>query len=130
MGTIDVLMQWVHLFGAATAVGGSIFAAWAAADAAALPGMAARIRPLAFLGVGALLLSGLWNLAMNLPGKPVQYHMALGLKLLLALHVFAMLILAGAGGAERDARRPALLKSAAVSGVAVLLLSAYLRRGF
>jgi chromate transport protein ChrA len=85
-------------------------------------------KPLAFASVGALLLSGLWNLMTHFAAKPVLYHVALGVKLLLALHVFAMVILAGAPGQE--AKRPGRLASAAVSGVAILLLSAYLRRRF
>jgi len=121
---IDVLMQWLHLLGAATAVGGAIFGRWAA------PPTAEKIRPLAFGGVAALLLSGLWNLATHFAGKPPQYHIVLSVKLLLALHVFAMLILAGAPGPARDARRPRMLASAAVSGIVILLLSAYLRRSF
>jgi len=114
MSVIEVLMQWLHLLGAATLVGGAIYGA-------------AR-KPLAFAGVGALLVSGLWSLMTNLAGRPAHYHMVLGIKMLLALHVFAMVILAGAPG--REARRPRLLASAAVSGVVILLLSAYLRRGF
>jgi hypothetical protein len=39
-----------------------------------------------------------------------------------------MVILAGAPG--REAKRARLLGSAAVSGIVILLLSAYLRRGF
>jgi hypothetical protein len=107
-------MQWLHLLGAVTLVGGAIYGA-------------AR-KPLAFAGVAVMLLSGLWNLMTHFSGKPPQYHMVLGVKLLLALHVFAMVILAGAPG--REAKRARLLGSAAVSGIVILLLSAYLRRGF
>lgn len=114
MGVIDVGMQWLHLLGATTLVGGAI--------------CGAVRKPLAWGGVGAMVLSGLWNLIRHFSDKPVQYHMVLGVKLLLALHVFAMVILAGMPG--REARRPRLLSTAAASGIVILLLSAYLRRGF
>lgn len=143
MMAIDVLMLWLHLLGAVVLVGGAVYARLgvapalaelgAEARAKALGTLVARIRPVAFGAVGAVLLSGLWNLATHFSGKPPAYHMALGLKLLLALHVMAMVfLLAVPPGANpaRDAQRPRLLAGMAVSGVLILLLSAYLRRGF
>ncbi len=143
MMAIDVVMQWLHLLGAAVLVGGAVYARLGVlpalaevgpeARAQALGTLAARIRPVAFTAVGALLLSGLWNLVTNFSGKPPAYHLALGLKLLLALHVMAtVFLLAVPPGANpaRDARRPRLLAGLAVSGVLILLLSAFLRRGF
>ena len=142
MNMVDVVMQWLHLLGAATGIGTAIYGRWVAAPALevlapearakVVSALAARLRPLGFGAIGALLLSGLWNLATHFSGKPPQYHMVFGMKLLLALHVFAMLVIAGlpAGDPARDARRPRQMASAAVSGILILLLSAYLRRGF
>jgi len=140
---IDVLMQWLHLLGAAVLVGGAVYARLgvtpalgelgAEARTKVLRTLVARIRPVAFAAVGALLLSGLWNLVTNFSGKPPAYHMAFGVKLLLALHVMAVVfLLAMPPGTNpaRDARRPRLLAGMAVSGVLILLLSAWLRRGF
>ena len=136
-------MQWMHVLAAAVLVGGAVYARLgvtpalaeleAEARAKVLGTLVARIRPIALAAVGAVLLSGLWNLVTNFSGKPAAYHMALGVKLLLALHVMAMaFLLAVPPGANpaRDARRPRLLAGMAVSGVLILLLSAYLRRGF
>jgi len=140
---IDVLMQWLHLLGAALLVGGALYARLGVAPALAELGtearakalgtLVARIRPVAFAAVGAVLLSGLWSLATKFSGKPPAYHMAFGVKFLLALHVMAMaFLLAVPPGANpaRDARRPRWLAGMALSGVLILLLSAFLRRGF
>ena len=143
MMAIDVLMQWLHLLAASVLVGGAIYARLGVAPALAELGteprakalgtLVARIRPVAFAAVGAVLLSGLWSLATKFSGKPPAYHMAFGVKFLLALHVMAMaFLLAVPPGANpaRDARRPRWLAGMALSGVLILLLSAYLRRGF
>ena len=128
---------------AATGVGALIYGRWVAgpalaelpaeARAKALAGMVGRMRPILFTVMGALLASGLWNLIVHFAEKPPRYHMIFGIKLLLALHVFTMWILLsippGANPA-RDAKRPRLLATTAVSATLVLLLSAWLRRGF
>lgn len=143
MIAIDVLMQWLHLLGAAVLVGGAIYGRVGVAPvlmelgpearAKAMGTLVARMRPVAFAAVGAVLLSGLWNLVTNFSGKTPAYHMLLGVKLLLALHVMATaFLLAVPPGANpaRDARRPRLLAGMALSGILILLISACLRRGF
>ena len=143
MTWLDVLSQWLHLAFAAVAVGGVIYARMVAlpalgqaAEAArrtALEGLVARMRPLWFSAIGVLLVSGLYNLARSAPGKPPVYHMLVGVKILLALHVFASLFLAGlpgTGEAGSESRRGRRLVGAAISGLVILLLSAYLRRSF
>jgi uncharacterized membrane protein len=143
MDVLSVLMRWLHLLGAAVAVGGFIYAAKVVApameglstDAKAklAAGFAARLRPLAFTVIGLMLVTGIYNIMMHVAGKPVAYHIVLTLKLVLALHVLSMLFLLsvppGANPA-RDARRPRLMAGAAGSGAMVLLLSAVLTLGF
>ena len=53
---------------------------------------AALYRPFVYSAIGGLVISGTYNLLTN-PGHRPIYHMLLGIKLLLALHVFAVAIL-------------------------------------
>ena len=139
---MDVMMQWLHLLGAAIAVGGACYGAAIvrpaaealSADARAklIAGVVERARPLAFGVIGVMLLSGFYNLMTKMAGKPPAYHAVLTVKLLLALHIFTVLfLLATPVGVNpaRDAKRPRLLRGAAISGVVLLLLSAVLTRG-
>jgi hypothetical protein len=68
----------------------------------------------------------MYNLFAN-PGHSARYHMLLGVKLLLALHIFAVAMLATQ---PKNPRRARLLTGAAISGLAIILISAYLRRIF
>ena len=143
MNWLDILMQWLHLAAAVTGVGGVIYARVVVVPSLAdlpaesrtrlLAQLVARFRPLSFTVIGVLLVTGLFNLLTHISEKPPQYHMVLGVKLLLALHVFTVsFLLAIPPGVNpgRDARRPQLLMGAAISGIVILLLSAYLRRTF
>ena len=143
MDVVGVLIKWLHLLGAAAAVGGAIYATMvlgpgmaglgAEAKGKLAAGLAERLRPLAFWVIGVMLLTGLYNVVTNISGKPAGYHIALTLKLLFAMHVFAVLFLLstppGANPA-RDARRGRLMAGAAISGALTLLFSAVLTRGF
>ena len=143
MDVLSVLMRWLHLLGAAVAVGGAIYAARVVGPAMEglstdakgklAAGLAERLRPLAFAVIAVMLVTGVYNIMMHVAGKPVGYHIVLTIKLLLALHVLTMLFLLsvppGANPA-RDARRPRLMAGAAISGLVVLLLSAVLTQGF
>ncbi len=131
-----VLLRWLHIASVATLVGGTLYG-WltlratrdtVSADVVTRLGdaVAARYRPWAWLAIAGLLISGLYNI-VSVPGHSTRYHVWLGVKLLLALHVFASAILAMRRG---HPRRPRLLASAAFSGLAIILISAYLRRIF
>src|SRR5712692_8453559 len=102
MEWLEILSQWLHLMSAVTLIGVS-------------------------------LLTGLYNFLAHLPGHSHTYHAVLGIKILLALHVFTVaILLAVPPGVNpgRDARRPRLMLGAALSGMIILLLSAFLRRTF
>jgi len=63
-------------------------------------------------------------------GVDTTYHMAFGLKFLLALHVFAILFILStppSGDPQRDAKRPRLVVGALISGLIILAVAAYLR---
>ena len=129
-------MRWLHVSSMATLVGGLIYARLAmtpACEALAPEGRdavgeraAAAFRPLAFTAMAGLLVSGLYNVIVT-PGHSARYHALLGVKLLLAAHVFASVILIVQPKRER---RPRLMASAIVSGLIVILIAAYLRRIF
>jgi putative copper export protein len=133
---IYVLMRWLHISSAAVLVGGVIFGCWVmtrAADALApdarealLDRAAALYQPLAFAAMAALLVSGMYNI-LTIPGHSPLYHILLGIKLLLAMHVFSVAILIGR---PHHPRRGRLMAGAAISGLVIIGIAAYLRHIF
>jgi uncharacterized membrane protein len=133
---LGLLMQWLHIASMATLVGGLIYARLAmtpASEALAPEGRdalgeraAAAFRPLAFAAIAGLLVSGIYNV-MASPGHSLRYHAWLGVKLLLAAHVFAAAILIVQ---PKRHHRPRLMTSACVSGLIVIFIAAYLKRIF
>jgi hypothetical protein len=73
-----------------------------------------------------LVVSGIYNLLTN-TGHSITYHMLLGVKLMLALHVFAVGILITQAENPRRAR---MMTGVVISGLLILAISAYLRRIF
>jgi hypothetical protein len=57
----------------------------------------------------------------------VRYHIVLGIKLVLVAHVFAVALLIVQ---PKNPRRVRLMTGAFLSGLAIILISAYLRRIF
>ncbi len=133
---LGIFMRWLHIASVATLVGGMLFGwlvlvpatAVLATDARkALAAKAATLyQPLVFGAIGALLVSGGYNLATT-PGHHTRYYVLLAIKLLLAAHVFAVGILLVTKNPEHRGR---LFGGAAISGLAIILISAYLRHTF
>lgn len=131
-----VLMRWIHFTSMATLVGGMLFARLAltpsmgslAADAREKLGdrAASRYRPMVVASIAGLIVSGTYNLLTN-PGHTVKYHMLLGVKLMLALHVFAVALVITRPNNPKRAR---LLTGALVSGLIIVAIAAYMRRIF
>jgi cytochrome bd-type quinol oxidase subunit 2 len=131
-----VLMRWLHFASMATLVGGIIYgrlvmtssiAALSPDTRDAFDGRAARgYRPLVLGSVIGLIVSGTYNLLTN-PGHTPKYHMLLGIKLMLALHVFAVAFLVTQ---PKNPRRARMLTGTMISGLIILAISAYLRRIF
>jgi len=131
---LNVFMRWLHLSSVATLIGGMIFGrlvmtpatgALAPETCASLDERAAAaFRPLVAVGVAGLLISGIYNV-LSSPGHTVKYHMFLGIKLLLVMHVFAVAWLVVQPNHPRRAR---LMTGAFLSGLCIILISAYLRR--
>lgn len=131
-----VLMRWLHLTSMATLVGGMLFGRFVmissedilAPDARdTLGARAARAyRPLVLAAVMGLIVSGTYNLLTN-PGHTPTYHILLGVKLLLVMHVFAVAFLVTQ---PKNPHRARLMAGTVVSGLIIIAISAYLRRIF
>ena len=133
---LSVVMRWLHLASVATLIGGLLYARLVMVGAASLMGTevrenladkaAERFRPLALAAVAALIVSGVYNIVSS-PGHSPRYHILLGIKLLLALHVFAVGWLVVQ---PRNSRRARQMAGAVISGFIIIAISAYLRRIF
>jgi uncharacterized membrane protein len=133
---IYVIMRWMHISSVATLIGGMIFGRFVMTEAAGglspeardsfLDRAATLYRPLVFAAMAGLLISGSYQI-LTVPGHRPLYHMLLGIKLLLVMHVFAVAILIGRPHNKRRAR---MMAGAAFSGLAIIAISAYLRHIF
>ena len=133
---LGIVMRWLHIASVATLIGGMLYGWLVMVPAAGvLPAdarkaladrTAALYRPLVFGAIAALLVSGGYNLLTN-PGHNTLYYLMLTIKLLLVAHVFAVGIVLVTKNPEHRGR---LFAGAAISGLIVILISAYLRRTF
>ena len=129
-------MRWLHISSVALLVGGMLYGGGFMFRAAAgLPeqcradlarGAAKRFGIPAAIAIMALILSGTFQI-LSFPGRGPSYHMLLGVKLLLALHVFAVAVLVGTNRAKRPGRA---MMGAAITGLVIIGISAWLRRIF
>jgi hypothetical protein len=131
-----LFMRWLHIGAVTFLVGGMFYGGAVMFGAAAgLPPegrqelarrAARRFGVPAAIAVLALIVSGVFHILV-FPRHIMQYHMLLGIKLLLALHVFAVAVLVGAGRARRPGRA---MIGAAITGFVIIAISAYMRRIF
>jgi len=133
---LGLFMRWLHIASVATLIGGMLYG-WlvlvpatgvlvAEARKALVDKAAALYRPLVFGAIPALLVSGGYTLATN-PGHNARYYILLIVKLMLVAHVFAVGIVLVTKNPEHRGR---LFGGAAISGLAIILISAYMRRNF
>jgi len=133
MDYLSVSMLALHVICAVTLLGGAL--AW---RVAAIPGIqlleagtkakvdnaiAAAWRPVVIASVLGLLVTGVYNL-MHRTVQTKQFHMLFGIKMLLALHVFAVSYLATR---PNNARRSRQLTGIVISGAAIVIISAAFR---
>lgn len=133
MDYLSVFMLALHVLCAVTLVGGAL--AW---RFGAIPGIqtlesgtrakvdnaiAAAWRPVVISAIVGLLVTGGYNLMQRAVQTP-KFHMLFGIKMLLALHVFAVSFLATR---PDNARRSRQLTGIAISGVAIVIISAAFR---
>jgi uncharacterized membrane protein len=131
---LNVTMRWLHIISVVVLIGGVLYGRLVMVPAMrALPAaeqdtlgeaMAARFRSLLYLAILLLIGTGTYNLFLNLGRGPV-YQALLGIKMLLALHVFAVGILIVRPGNPKRARQ---MTGIAISGVIIIAISAVLRQ--
>lgn len=138
-----LIMRWLHIVGAAAMLGGGIFVRLVLQpSAAALPEAAhdqlraeVRGRWAKIFGIltAILLLSGFYNYLVANKGAHTgqgQYHMLMGIKILLAFAVFALgALLAGKTGLAQKLQANARLWTAVtvLLGLIVVALGSYLK---
>jgi len=133
---LGIFMRWLHIASVATLIGGMLYGWLVLVPAAAALAPEARktltsktaalFQPLVFGAIAALLVSGGYNLATT-PGHHTRYYILLCIKLMLVAHVFAVGIVLVTRNPEHRGR---LFGGAALSGLAIILISAYLRHTF
>jgi hypothetical protein len=133
MPALQIFMRFLHIISAVTLLGGVL--AWRFGVIPALASLgaearnkvdsavAAAWRPFVFSAIAGLLVSGIYNF-LNKTGLTPAYHAVIGVKFLLVLHVFAVVVLACR---PHNARRARQLTGVAISGVVIVILSAVLR---
>jgi hypothetical protein len=105
-------MRWVHIASVIVLLGGIFYARVVVGD------LATGFKPVAYWAIGGILVSGIYNfLSKNSPSA--NYQLWLGIKVLLALHVFAVAIL------YRGKARS--LTGVVISGGLILAIAEYLR---
>jgi hypothetical protein len=110
---LPIAMRWLHIASVIVLLGGVFYARFAIGE------MAAGFKPIAYTVIGTILVSGLYNF-LKKATYPPHYHMWFGIKVLLALHIFAATILYKQG-------KQRSLTGIVISGALVVAISAFLR---
>ncbi len=129
---LTLIMRWMHISSMATLIGGILYGRLVIAPSIAavspnaqeaLSGRAAaRFRPLAIAAMAGLLISGIYRFLIVPVHRPL-YQMLFGIKMLLVLHVFAVSVLIVK---PQNPRRTRMMTGVIISGLVIILLSAWL----
>jgi hypothetical protein len=116
---VNTLLRWAHIAGAITVLGG-LFRAH-------ISGLHSADKYRGWLTAGALALvvSGGWQFVQKMSTAPRGWHIWIGIKILLGLHVIAVSLLLGRGGLD-EAKRARMARGAVISGWIVVLIGAIL----
>ena|SRR5579862_6842365 len=130
-----VCMRWIHISSVVTLIGGYIYMRFALAPAiaSAAPsernGLVAAVqrafRPLLFTVIATVLISGIYNYATK-GTYPPSYHMWMGIKLLLVLHILSSAIL-DSTRAPNPAKSSRTALGIVISGLLAIAIADYLR---
>lgn len=119
MAITSIAMRALHILSAILLLGGVM-----ALKAGASDHSIAAWRKTALTAMIGLVVAGLYNFLQK-TGLTPAYHALFGIKILLALHVFAVTLIATKSGP--NPKRTRQLTGVAISGIAIVLLSAVLR---
>lgn len=132
---LNVFMRWVHILSIIMLLGGLIYRRFVLFPSTEnLPeeernqianATAKRFRPWVVLSVLAIFVSGTYSLFAK-SNVPPYYPLLFAVKLLLVLHVFTVSFLLNRTSIKED-KRNRMMTIVVISGVAIVLLSAYLR---
>jgi uncharacterized membrane protein len=132
---LGVCMRWIHIASVVTLIGGFVYARFALAPALTKLGpneqgdvgskVANGFRPLLLTVVVTSLGSGMYNYATK-PSYPPGYHMWMGIKLLLVLHIYAAAVLYSVRPAN-EAKRSRTALGIVISGLIAIGIADYLR---
>jgi len=117
MFVVNTVLRWAHMAGAITVLGGLF-----RAQISGLPAVD-EYRHWLTAGALALVASGSWQFVQKMSAAPRGWHILIGIKILLGLHVIAVALLLGRAGLS-EARRARMARGAIVSGWIVVLLGA------
>jgi hypothetical protein len=119
MDILEITTRWLHVASVVVLIGGLFYATFFARS------FASSFRPVIWATLAAIIGTGLYNL-LTMATVPDGYHMVFGIKMLFVLHILVVGLLASTNAVD-DAKRVRLLKGVAISGILVVLMSAYLR---
>lgn len=132
---LALLMRWIHIASGIVLLGGFAFARLALAPALAVTSdaqtraladrVAGHFRPILITVVVTIAGSGLYNY-LTKGNYPPHYHMWMGIKLLLVLHVLAASLLWASPEADETKRRRRAT-GILISGVIIIMISGWLR---
>jgi uncharacterized membrane protein len=130
-----VLMRWIHIASGIVLLGGFAFARLVLAPALAETNdsvrrafadrIAERFRPILVTVVFTIAGSGLYNY-LTKENYPPHYHMWMGIKLLLVLHVLAASLLYATATTD-ESRRRRQATGILISGIIIIMISGWLR---
>lgn len=115
---VALASRWLHIMSVIVLIGSGYYAMRIKSP------FTAQYRSTVLLAILFILGSGLYNLLTK--EVPRGYHMWFGIKMLLVLHIFAVLFLATTPGSD-TAKNQRWIRSAVYSAALVVALSAYLR---
>ncbi|HLI84894.1 MAG TPA: hypothetical protein VKV17_13305 [Bryobacteraceae bacterium] len=123
---------WLHISSVVFLIGGALYGRLALRTAATVmtresadkfgDAAAARYRGQVFVTILLLVATGIYNY-VHTGAHSLRYHILLGIKLLLVLHIFAATLAATRPG---NPRRVRLLTGAGLSGLAAILIAVYM----
>jgi len=131
---LTIFMRWLHISSVATLVGSILYARLVETPALAklapdvresvADSAASAYRPYVTAAIICLIVSGIYRIFIA-RGHSMFYEMLFGVKMLLALHVFAAVVLIAR---PHNPRRVRQMTGVLISGLAIILISAWLSR--